>query len=265
MDVDLKRTLLNGIRWVHRRLLRKPLPNRVAFYFHSLEDGSVESFLDLVTWLSSRGYRFCSLREYLQEVDDKRAFISFDDNYFSWYQQLPLFAEYGVTCTFYTNTFPIRDRSTREDQRIYFDRVAHGGQRVPISTDEIRAIAAAGHTVASHAHTHRKLTDLSLEEGKRELLESKEILEGIVGKPVDDFSYPYGMPRYFPPELRAYAEAIGFRTVANAMPCMLHAKVRPTSVERHAWRSQVRTHENIRDAEIDGRIFVKLFGRSPIG
>jgi peptidoglycan/xylan/chitin deacetylase (PgdA/CDA1 family) len=266
MALDLKRNLLNGITRVNRRLFASELPPRVAFYFHCLNDHELSPFAEFLAWLRASSFQFCSLNAYLAaDGPEKRAFISFDDNYVSWHEQLPLFARHGLACTFYTNTAPLRDRSTTLDQQTYFDRIGHRGKRVALSSAEVREIAAAGHTVGCHTHTHRKLSELPLAEGRQEMLKSKHILEDLIGKPVDDFSYPFGIPRYFPGALKDYAKTIGFRTIADAMPCMLHAPIDPIAIQRHTWRLQASVEQNARDAAIDGRLFVQVFGRSPIG
>ena len=266
MGAKLKRNLLNGVTSVNRHLFAATLPPRIAFYFHCLHDDELSPFAEFLTWLRASSYRSCSLDAYLAaDGPEKRVFISFDDNYVSWHEQLPLFAKHGVTCTFYANTVALRDRSTATQQQAYFDRIGHRGKRVALSSSELREVDAAGHTIACHTHTHRKLSELPLPEGQQEMLESKHILEDLLAKPVEHFSYPFGMPRYFPRALKDYAKTIGFRTIADAMPCMLHAPIDPMAIQRHIWRLQSDVDQNARDAAIDGRLFVKLFRRSPIG
>ncbi|HZP88066.1 MAG TPA: polysaccharide deacetylase family protein [Burkholderiales bacterium] len=260
-----KNLLLGCIKCLHICLLRKQLPGRIALYFHELDDPVVAGFEDLFQWLRWQRYEFCSPLEYTQGGHGKKVLISFDDNYISWYERLPWLAKHGAKCAFYTNTSPLRDRAGRGEQEAYFDRVGYHGRRIPLSSGELREIAEAGHTVACHTHSHRKLSRLSLEDGRSEMLDSKKILEDIVGKPVEDFAYPYGMPRYFPNALRAEAPAMGFKRIAEGMPCMLFAKPDPTSIQRHRWRLNVGLDDNLREAEIDGRLFVRLFARSPIG
>ena len=153
---------------------------------------------------------------------------------------MPLFDKHGVKCTFYTNTLPLRDRSSLAEQQAYFDRIGYRHRRVALSSAELSAIDKAGHTIACHTHSHRKLSDIALEDGKDEMRRSKEILEDIVGVPVVDFSYPFGMPRYFPDSLRTYAKSIGLCRVAEAMPCMLHANFSSDSIQRHGWRAPLR-------------------------
>ena len=54
----------------------------------------------------------------------------------------------------------------------------------------VRRIADAGHEVASHGWSHRRLTDLSRDEVREELRSSKSILEDLSGQPVRGFRAP---------------------------------------------------------------------------
>lgn len=61
-----------------------------------------------------------------------------------------------------------------------------------LCTGSIKKLAEAGAVIASHGHTHRSLIDLTPEQLRSELLQSKNILEDITGERVDSISYPFG-------------------------------------------------------------------------
>ncbi len=50
----------------------------------------------------------------------------------------------------------------------------------------------AGHEIGSHGMTHRHLTRLSLEAVRREVVDSKKLLEDLFARPIRHFCYPYG-------------------------------------------------------------------------
>jgi peptidoglycan/xylan/chitin deacetylase (PgdA/CDA1 family) len=58
--------------------------------------------------------------------------------------------------------------------------------------DELRAQAERGVTISSHGVSHAHLTQLSDDELRRELADSKKELEDELGRPCTDFAYPYG-------------------------------------------------------------------------
>lgn len=69
-------------------------------------------------------------------------------------------------------------------------------------------------TIGSHGFSHRHLSDLSNEQVRQELLQSKELLEDLTGNPVDTMSYPHGS--YTPTVLKIAAElGYKFATTSN--------------------------------------------------
>ena len=57
---------------------------------------------------------------------------------------------------------------------------------------DLAALAAAGHTIGCHTHTHPDLTTLAPAELERELVGSRRVLEDVIGRPVTAFCYPDG-------------------------------------------------------------------------
>jgi len=72
-----------------------------------------------------------------------------------------------------------------------------------------------GVTFGSHTLTHRRLTDLPEEQWRRELAESKRLLEEGLGRPVETLAYPYGD---FSPEIGQAALEIGYRLCFSTRP-----------------------------------------------
>lgn len=100
--------------------------------------------------------------------------ITFDDGNASDHAHaLPALAERGFGATFFVC-------GNRLD--------ADGG----LTAAMIRDLAAGGMHVGSHAMTHRFLTALDAGEERRELDESRRLLESIVPGPVDHFAPPGG-------------------------------------------------------------------------
>lgn len=71
------------------------------------------------------------------------------------------------------------------------------GAQVALSWDEVREMHARGCDIASHSHTHAKLTSKAYARNKETFLKeihgSKEILERELGVPITAFVYPYGI------------------------------------------------------------------------
>jgi D-inositol-3-phosphate glycosyltransferase len=70
------------------------------------------------------------------------------------------------------------------------DREFAEGDR--ITDDEIRSLAER-HEIGAHTMTHRHLTTISDEEAYKEMVDSREYLEQVTGRPITSFCYPAGM------------------------------------------------------------------------
>lgn len=64
--------------------------------------------------------------------------------------------------------------------------------RQHLSKDQILQLAQDGFEIGSHSLTHHKLTKFDSSVLKKELVESRMVLEGILQQPVPWFAYPYG-------------------------------------------------------------------------
>jgi peptidoglycan/xylan/chitin deacetylase (PgdA/CDA1 family) len=63
-----------------------------------------------------------------------------------------------------------------------------------MTEDEVRALRKAGMQIGAHTVSHPILAMLDAGQKRREITESKRVLETILGEPVDLFAYPNGKP-----------------------------------------------------------------------
>jgi peptidoglycan/xylan/chitin deacetylase (PgdA/CDA1 family) len=263
----LKSLTFSISRSLHARVLARPLPDRIAVYFHGLEAADRQALAQCVAALRGLGYRSVGLDAYLDPATPGRVFnVSFDDNYRSWHEALADLDRLDLITTFYANSLPFRDVADASTIAAYFDRLALGVGREPLSRTELAEIARAGHGIGCHSHSHFVMSSLSHSAWDAEIRVSKSILEDIIGSEVRHFSWPYGMPRHFSEPLKDYCLAAGFHSIAAAAPCMLHAGIGDRrSVPRSLWRADRSVADNLIDLAIDGRLMTRLTGRSPIG
>ncbi|MFM9938449.1 MAG: polysaccharide deacetylase family protein [Hyphomicrobiaceae bacterium] len=263
----MKTLAQNTIAGLHRLARQRGLPSRVAIYFHELESHQRAPFRDAMVALRALGYRDVGPDDYVAgRGGDKLLFVSFDDNFKSWHQSRQLLDETGVRATFYVNSLPFRDRCSDAELAAFFERIRFGGERVTMTTVELRELARDGHTIGCHSHSHHLLSALPREAWDSEIRQSKVVLEEIIGQPVEHFAYPYGMRRCFSPALYDYCLEIGFRSVAAAIPAMLHAgPERRPMIQRSGWRFDQSVERNLLDLEVDGQLFERVTGRSAIG
>lgn len=262
---DVKRLIQNAIRTAHLRVARRPLGNQIALYFHALEAKDQDGFRLAIESLRARGYRIVGSPDEFLDEEGRRAWISFDDNYRSWYEAIPLLEELSVRATFYLNTQPLRDRASEQAISAYFDRIDHRGDRTPLSSAEVRKIHEAGHTIGSHTHSHHDLGSVTTSVALADLETNLDSIEEITGDRPQHFAIPFGMRRYFDPSLEQPMMGAGIRTITYAIPGMQHATPIARSLHRTPWRFDRSLSHNWEDLEVDGRWFERLTGRSAVG
>jgi peptidoglycan/xylan/chitin deacetylase (PgdA/CDA1 family) len=245
----------------HRAFLRRPLPDKLALYLHSL-NGHASTVEQFMRRFSDLGYDFVGPDEFLSR-SGRMILLTFDDNFQSWYACLPMFDRLGAKATFYVNTISFRDRANDADICRFFSRISAVPEPT-LTVGELRCLAEAGHTIGAHTHTHPNLADIPLDKAKNEIRTSKSILEDILLEPVTHFAYPYGMRRHFSRRLRRYCFEIGFKTVATGLPAMQYAKPQSSVIHRSVVQLDLPFERYIENLRVDGRIFERITGRNPV-
>ncbi len=263
----MKQQILKTFRGVHAVFRRRQLPNRIAIYGHELPPEQRQHFAACISHLVSMGYVSVNPREYAAvEGPSKRLFVSFDDNFADWYDSLALFDRLGISCTFYVTSGVFFDRSTRAEQKAFMNQICQPDEKPTLSVTQLKKIVARGHTIGCHTHTHPVLSQLSSERWDREIAHSKRVLERLIDQKIVDFSFPFGMRRDFSSTLSAYCQGLGFQTIATGISGQLYQhSIDPMFVHRTGWKSHLPIAENIKNLQLDARIYGKLFGRSVIG
>ena len=101
-------------------------------------------------------------------------FVTFDDASGGQYTNaLPVLQRLGITATFFVMT-------------VVLDRPNW------LARDDVRALDAAGMTIASHTWDHHPVTKYAGPDWATQLQKPRAELERIVGHDVDLFAYPYG-------------------------------------------------------------------------
>jgi peptidoglycan/xylan/chitin deacetylase (PgdA/CDA1 family) len=93
---------------------------------------------------------------------------------------------------------------------VYFIMTIAIGKPRYMSKEQIKQLADEGHTIASHTWDHHNVKNYKGDDWDIQLLNSKNTIEGITGKPVKYFAYPFGLwkPEAFPElEKRGYKAA----------------------------------------------------------
>ena len=117
---------------------------------------------------------------------DTKYKILFDDGYESVYLiAFPLMRKYG----FKGLVFPIAGYLGKENKWDItfgsFNRANH------LTVDQVRALSDSGWEIGSHGLTHTPFTSLSDKKLKKELIESKAILEDAINKKIESITPPF--------------------------------------------------------------------------
>jgi peptidoglycan/xylan/chitin deacetylase (PgdA/CDA1 family) len=154
--------------------------------------------------LKNAGYTFLTNSELTQILDgakrlpNKPILLTFDDGYRDFYTDAyPILKKYNVQATEY---------------------LIAGWTGYPNNMTEaqIKEIAADGLVeIGAHTVHHTWLKGLPLKTVQYEVVESKKILEAMIGKPVTSFAYPYGA--FDLAAVNAVAQA-GFTSAVTTVP-----------------------------------------------
>jgi len=135
-----------------------------------------------ISSLASRGFQDLPLEAYIHALrgDEnvplrKYVCLTFDDGWRDNYTDaFPILQEYGFTATIFLT-------------------VAYIGEKKDYLTwEQVMEMKTAGFKFGSHTLTHPHLTQIPIERARREIMESKELLEDKISEEVGAFCYPYG-------------------------------------------------------------------------
>ena len=262
-----KRGVQGTLRALHLVLFRRPLPRRVALYFHEIDTATASTLEAVILFFKQKDYSFVRAKEYDEDAtpDRRMVFLSFDDNYLGWHEHLPFFAKHGVTATFYCNSLPL-DRAP-DDPVVtdYYRRLGSPADRRPLRSVHLRDMADAGHDVGCHSHSHFNLAALEPEILKEDLRLNRQMIQAASGSDALEFSFPFGQPRHLPASVERQVRSAGFARIAHATSGMLYAPAQLGTIHRSMCRTGLDFAANLAELCVDGQWLVRRFGRSPLG
>ena len=145
-------------------------------------------FAGQMKYLFKHGYQTVSVRDLINYAEqqipakDKKICITFDDGYESFYTHgFPVLQKYNFTAIVFLIAGCINKTCLWAKD-----------SEPTLKTEQIKEMAEAGIDFGSHSLSHRSLVGLSAEELEKEVKESKTVLEKLLGKQIESFSYPYG-------------------------------------------------------------------------
>jgi peptidoglycan/xylan/chitin deacetylase (PgdA/CDA1 family) len=120
------------------------------------------------------------------DVPRRGVVLTFDDGYEDFYfHAFPVLADLGHTATVYIVAGHICGTNA-------WDEKAGFRSRKLLTRDQIVEMHRHGIIIGSHSLTHARLTDLGASQLRKEVSESKAILEDLLGDEITTFAYPSG-------------------------------------------------------------------------
>ncbi|MBB6483853.1 polysaccharide deacetylase family protein [Rhizobium lusitanum] len=149
-----------------------------------------DAFRSQMKWLKRLGIQGLSLREAMPYVmgakTGKVAAITFDDSYLNVYENaLPVLQEHGFTATNFVVANQIGGGNV-------WDVPLGVGPAACMSEEQLRHWSSLGHEIGSHTLDHVHLPHLDEGEARRQISQSRGLLEDMLAVEVSSFCFPYG-------------------------------------------------------------------------
>jgi len=169
---------------------------------------TAEEFRWQMEYLNRYGYTTLLFRELAEIYEGKRpmpekpALVTFDDGYANNYEiAFPILRETGTKGNIYLVY------ETIDHHNSWHDPESEPWVRM-LTWKQVLEMQESGIVdFGSHTMRHRNLAQISLEEVRWELSESKKRLEEKLGRPIPAFAYPYGAGAYVPEVRKAALDA----------------------------------------------------------
>lgn len=163
---------------------RSPKAHRASFCH-------VRRFRGQMAYLKLFGYSVISLEQAYrglfegEPLPQRAVVLTFDDGYENFREHAwPILQRHGFPATVFLVT-ELMGKTARW--------LTSKGDSTPLmSTETVRQLRREGVSFGSHALSHPRLSKIDPEQMRREVIDSKNVLEDILGEAVPDFCYPYG-------------------------------------------------------------------------
>ncbi|MDA3871489.1 MAG: polysaccharide deacetylase family protein [Candidatus Marinimicrobia bacterium] len=147
---------------------------------------SPKSFEKQMEFLQQKGYVGCSLRDYLQDPQQNKFVITFDDAYENIYQYaLPILNKLGFTASIFVIVNFI-GKYNSWDVNLFGIKFKHATQ------SQLQKLCDSNWEICSHSLSHKALINLTNEQIVNEIKNSKIDLDKMFNVKIDSFGFPFG-------------------------------------------------------------------------
>jgi peptidoglycan/xylan/chitin deacetylase (PgdA/CDA1 family) len=204
----IARKCVCSVAWLFGKHIPSPL---VVLTYHAVKAEKLESFKRHMDYILRAGNPVWADSSGPETDDHRKIAVTFDDGFTSVMDNaFPVLQERGIPATIFVPAGYIGKKPCW-----VCDSKGLDVEDVILNETQLRGLADNIVKVGSHSITHKRLSQLDPKEAHEELVESKKILENILGKSVELFAFPYGDYNEETIELCAKA---GYRNVFLAIP-----------------------------------------------
>jgi peptidoglycan/xylan/chitin deacetylase (PgdA/CDA1 family) len=225
-------------RWALNVLATVPPPPRglVHIFLHGVPSNQAARLEDLLDDLQEIGpvVGLEASASPSLDADAPRFCLSFDDGYKSTVIVAgPILRRRGLPATLFVPSGFV-GLEGKELQTYMREGLRWHEVYEPVTTDDIRCWVDWGFSIGSHSVTHRPFSELSPDEARWELEQSKNTLEEVARTKVQYFAWPFGRRSYFPGEYVRLALECGYSRVYSAVPRSERATLPDGALPRRA-------------------------------
>ena len=214
-----------------------------CLYCHGVFDEDLPKFAAFLDRLTSIGM-FLSSEEVVSIARSERKrsgryfHLSFDDGFKNnLTNAAPVLKERGIPATFFVPPAHIGADWSRA-REYCVERLHLAGPVEILSWQDCCELVNEGFDVGSHTYSHCRLSELTGDQLKHEIVDSKHMLEDKLGSSVDHFSWPYGRKSDYSPEASDLIESAGYRGCFGAFRGrVVRGKTDPYSIPRHQFEA----------------------------
>ncbi|MFH1858086.1 MAG: GNAT family N-acetyltransferase [Candidatus Omnitrophota bacterium] len=200
-----------GILFLIRRAHRNRAVYPILMYHHvSEKEGIPPAVFQKQMAYVRKNYTAMPLGQLLKQqkngtLSKNSLAVTFDDGHRDFLTEAyPVLKENNILATLFAVTDCL-------DGKPLWTKSLKGYKTVSMLTwSELKNLCQDCVEVGAHTVNHRILTEIPLEEARREIYDSKRILEERLGKTVDIFCYPNGQPEDFNSEIEKIVQETGY-------------------------------------------------------
>jgi len=158
--------------------------------------------------------------------------ITFDDGYRDNFEKaLPLLECHHIPATFFVATLPF------EKKLFFWDEGVHSeAEAANLYVDEKLLSRTAQNplvTIGAHTHSHQRLSELSPAEARADIQHNVDLLTQVCGCRPELFSYPFGDPESYTPEIVDVIRSFGFAGAFTTTFGTVHRRRDPALLMRY--------------------------------